>query len=216
MGLNKRDGESSPEDYVVSAIFVRPLDTANANDVLLAKTSVPEFMIPEFSRYYPRFENWIADRAIPGFLARDRDILCGFLGREIVAIAVVKYSKSAWTDHKLCSLLVAEQYRRWGIGSSLIGLAMERMTLRSREACVITVPEERLVRDDGKGFAAFLQRSRFEPIAEAKARYRRAKYEVVYRCPGIAIPHSTHTKSGQRSIRPFERSVPGRAGSERN
>lgn len=85
----------------------------------LTNGSIYTFLRP-LEKEYPNFRDWYLDAVIPGVQDGTRNVYVAYFNDEIVGILIIKDT----IEKKICTLRVAPECRRMGIGTQLMSKAI--------------------------------------------------------------------------------------------
>ncbi|NSX16165.1 GNAT family N-acetyltransferase [Cupriavidus taiwanensis] len=92
----------------------------------------------EVSGYYPEFEQWLAERVVPGLILGERSILLSESRGVLSGLAVVKDTPA---EQKLCCLRVLPPFQGSGVGLKLFDRAFDVLENRTP---LLSVAEEQI------------------------------------------------------------------------
>lgn len=122
---------------------------------------------------YPFFEEWLEHVFVMSYTKERSIITCeSDDGLEIYGVCIIKKNEQ---ENKICTLRVAKEMQRRGIGTRLIGTAI---TLLHDELPLITVPEKHL-----EPFVKFLSPFNFKVISKVESVYNEGSYEYYFNKP---------------------------------
>lgn len=118
---------------------------------------------------YPGFEEWFFGKVVPGVLSGSRLVFVAKYDDRVAGILILKNSD----EKKICTLRVAPEFRRMGIGHQLMDCAIDALNI-SRP--VITVSDDHI-----QEFSRFLIRDyKFVPTEIHYGYYRDDHVEYVF------------------------------------
>lgn len=130
---------------------------------------------------YPSFRSWYVRKIVPGVIAGSRDLLITCEGTKLAGVAILKDGE----EKKICTLRVAVDCRRHGVGSGLLDAAINVLGM---EQPMITVADSRL-----HEFEPLFRSSGFRRVQNVSDYYRIGSQEICFngylRNPScIAVP----------------------------
>lgn len=112
---------------------------ALSNRKLFGMCAAEVYAATDCIRYdYPHYFEWFWQKAIPGLINGDREVFVCRSNKEVAGLAILKRTDE---ECKICTLFVANKYRRQGVATRLLELSFGHLgTMKP----VITMPESKV------------------------------------------------------------------------
>lgn len=150
----------------------------------LVDTMLSLKVLHNLRNFYPDFDYWYVNKAMPGIITGQDILLCAKDHGTIVGVALGKKREN---EFKLRCVRVEEAYQKRGVGMHLVDRMLTALDC-DKPHC--TVSEEML----HEYSRAFIEHYRFSLDAVDKGMYRRGKLEYVFngKTPGLSSPNDEY------------------------
>lgn len=169
---NERPGSLFPLAGSSRIVKLNEVDARRHSDELKMLTN----LVRASEDMYPRIDQWLRDKVIPGLKSSERVAWIAYEGEEAIAAAILKRGAGA----KFCHLKIKSDFQDMALGQ----LFFTQMTLETRHIAKeihFTLPESLWERR-----AAFFQSFGFKEAVKSPKQYRTGEKELV-----CSAPHET-------------------------
>ena len=146
---------------------IEKLDSVCAENIFLYEY-VLHFISP-IESLYPNLSKWYEEVFVPGLIRRERSCLLAIENRELIGCVLLKKNAE---EKKISTLFVRPDYRKKGIGKTLLSMALNDL----RTGASLSVSEENL-----SCMKPLLQEFNFSLSEVKEGFYRKGKKEYFFR-----------------------------------